>query len=70
MQDWELIAVLFGSGGRGRDVETLSKELLVQFSGILGLINAPASLLEKQKGIGKAKIATLFALREIGRAHV
>ena len=65
MQDWELIAVLFGSGGRGRDVETLSKELLVQFSGILGLINAPASLLEKQKGIGKAKIATLFALREL-----
>lgn len=57
--------MLFGSGGKGRDVETLSKELLYQFSGILGLINAPVSSLKKQKGIGKAKIATLFALREL-----
>lgn len=56
---------MFGSGGRGRNVETLSKELLTQFAGILGLINAPVSLLNKQKGIGKAKIASLFALREL-----
>lgn len=56
---------MLGSGGRGRDVEMLSKELLLHFSGILGLINAPASLLIKQKGLGKAKIATLFAFREL-----
>ncbi|MBP7281602.1 MAG: DNA repair protein [Leptospiraceae bacterium] len=31
----------------------------------MGLINAPVSSLSKQKGIGKAKIATLFALREL-----
>lgn len=46
-------------------MEALSKELLHQFFGILGLINAPTSLLIKQKGIGKAKIATLFAIREL-----
>ena len=56
--------MFLGSGGKGRNVEILSKELLIHFSGVLGLINAPASSLEKQKGIGKARIAMLFALRE------
>lgn len=59
-----MIAVFLGSGGKGRNVEILSKELLSIFSGVLGLVNAPTSLLKKQKGIGKAKLATLFALRE------
>ena len=59
-----MIAIFLGSGGKGRNVEILSKELLSNFSGVLGLVNAPTSLLKKQKGIGKAKLATLFALRE------
>lgn len=59
-----MIAIFLGSGGKGRNVEVLSKELLSNFSGVLGLMNAPTSLLKKQKGIGKAKMATLFALRE------
>ena len=54
-----------GSGGHGRDVEILSKELLLQFSSIVGLVNAPSSVLYKQRGLGKAKVAMLSALREI-----
>lgn len=46
-------------------MEKLSKELLHQFSGLLGLINAPTSQLIKQNGIGRAKIASLFAIREL-----
>ncbi|HMV45396.1 MAG TPA: JAB domain-containing protein [Leptospiraceae bacterium] len=60
-----MIAVLLGSGGKGRNVEILSKELLIEFTGILGLVTAPISSLKKQKGLGKAKIATLVALKEI-----
>lgn len=65
MEEWELIAILLGSGGKGLSVEFLSRDLLTQFSGLSGLLDVSPSLLQKKKGIGKAKAATLAAIKEI-----
>lgn len=58
--------MLFGHGVQGRDAVSFSRDLLLQFGGLRGImIQQPASL-EKVKGLGLAKTAMLFAVREIG----
>lgn len=70
LSDAELLAVLFGSGIRGQDVVTFSRELLLKFGGLRGLLSQRPCDLEEIKGIGKAKIAMLFSIREIGLRHL
>lgn len=65
LEDWELIAILIGKGSRYKKVEELSREFLVEFSGLKGFINSSPSQLLKFKGLGRAKVATLIAAREL-----
>lgn len=65
LEDWELIAILFGKGIQGKNIEVLSKELLLRYSGLVELFHTPPSILFKEKGIGKAKIASILAVREL-----
>src|SRR3989338_7736361 len=67
LSDAELLAILLRSGIRGKDVITLSRELLSQFGGLRGLLSVEYHELVKIKGLGQAKIATLLAATEIVR---
>jgi len=66
LSDAELLAVLFGHGTRGQDVVSFSRNLLLQFGGLRGILVQQATALGKVKGLGLAKTAMLFAVREIG----
>ncbi len=65
LQDWEILAILFGTGTKGKDVASLSKELLAEFSSLSSLIFAPGPLLLKKTGLGRAKTALIAAVREL-----
>ncbi|MEM7180579.1 MAG: JAB domain-containing protein [Spirochaetota bacterium] len=65
LEDWELVAILLGKGTREKNVESLAREILAKHKGLLGLLNTAPSILLSQPGIGKAKIASLFAAREM-----
>ncbi len=66
LSDAELLAVLFGHGTRGQDVVSFSRNLLLQFGGLRGVLIQQSDALGKVKGMGLAKTAMLFAVREIG----
>jgi DNA repair protein RadC len=66
LSDAELLAVLFGRGVRGQDVISFSRNLLLQFGGLRGILTQPPALLAKVKGLGLARTAMIFAVREIG----
>lgn len=71
LEDWELLAVLFGTGIQGKAVDVLSKELLLEFSSLSNLIFTPESVLLSRKGLGKAKVSKISATRELmGRVRL
>jgi DNA repair protein RadC len=65
VSDAGLLAISLRSGLKGADAVTFSRKLLQKFGGLAGIINADKSELEKIKGLGPAKIATLLSLKEI-----
>lgn len=71
----ELIAILLGTGTRGKSVLILAQELLQHFGGIIGLLEASVEDLMQVKGVGKAKAILLkaalgIALRSAKQMHV
>jgi DNA repair protein RadC len=68
LSDTELLALLLRTGTRGRHVLQMAHELLVQFGGISGLLQAQAKDLQRFKGLGgTAKRAELLAVLELSR---
>lgn len=68
LADIELLALLLRTGTRGRSVLTMAEELLAEFGGLSGLLNASAEDLKKFKGLGgTAKRAELVAVLELAR---
>lgn len=65
MEDWELLAVLIGKGTKNKNVEILSREIIFKLSGLSGLIQVKPYTLMELNGLGRAKIASLLAAREI-----
>ncbi len=65
LSDAELLAVLLRNGIKGSDAIAFGRELLVKFGGLRGLLAVESRELQKEKGLGPAKIATLLAAREI-----
>ncbi len=63
----ELIAILLGSGTRGRSALALAEELLVRFDGLRGLANVSLTQLQSVKGVGLARAVQLLAAFELGR---
>ncbi|WP_432785258.1 hypothetical protein AAEX37_02146 [Oligella sp. MSHR50489EDL] len=61
----ELLAVVLGTGARGRDAVQFSADLLEQFSGLRNLLAAEHSELRRFKGMGNAKICQLQAINEL-----
>ncbi len=63
----ELIALLWGSGSRGRSAVDLATDALSAHDGLTGLARATDAELEAVPGIGAAKAAQLIAAFELGR---
>ena len=63
----ELIALLWGSGSRGRSAVDLATDALAGHDGLTGLARATDGELESLPGVGAAKAAQLIAAFELGR---
>ena len=63
----ELIALLWGSGVRGRSAVDIATEALAAHDGLPGLAQASELELASLPGVGRAKAAQLVAAFELGR---
>ncbi len=63
----ELIALLWGSGTRGRSAVDLATEALARHDGLAGLAQASELELAAMPGVGPARAAQLVAAFELGR---
>lgn len=61
----ELLAILLGSGLRGKDAVSLAREIFSRFQGWRGLMAAEPEVLRGISGLGPAKTAALLAVGEI-----
>jgi len=64
LSDSELLAILLGSGIKGKNVLTLSREILRQVEE-MGLANISRDDFKKIHGLGRAKISQILALIEL-----
>jgi len=69
LSDAELLAVLLGSGARGRSAVELARALIAEFGSLRKLLNAEARRCLGQAGIGPARYASLKAAVELARRH-
>jgi DNA repair protein RadC len=67
LADFELLAVLLGTGEKGRPVQRVSAELLEQWGGLVGLSRSGPHALAETPGVGLAKAARIAAGFELGR---
>lgn len=67
LSDAELVALLLGSGTRGRTAVELARSLIADFGSLRELLNAEAQ--RAQAGIGPARYAILKAAVELARRH-
>lgn len=67
LSDAELLALLLGTGARGRPVMELSRRLLEDNFGLEGLARLSPHGLAAQHGLGPAKAARVTAALELGR---
>lgn len=66
----ELMALVWGSGTRGRSAQMLAEEALVRHHGLAGLATAAPIELCDVPGVGPARAAQLVAAFELGRRAV
>jgi len=66
LKDYELLALLLGSGIKGLNVLELSKKILVTIQKI-GIKKITLENLLEIKGLGKAKASQVFAMLELGK---
>jgi DNA repair protein RadC len=70
LTDAELLALVLGTGRRGRSATELARELLDGFDGLAGLFGAPRSAVLAAPGIGPARWCALQAGLELARRSV
>ena len=66
----ELLAVLIGSGARGRSAADIAHELLARFGGLHGVLARGPGELARAPGVGPATAARLAAALELGRRYL
>jgi DNA repair protein RadC len=70
LSDAELVALLLGSGTKGRSAVDLARSLLAEFGSLREMLAADRQRWEGQVGIGPARYAALMASIEIARRHL
>jgi DNA repair protein RadC len=69
LSDAELLALLLGSGIKGRSAVDIARSLLSDFGSLRELLSADRSRWQGKPGIGPARYATLMASIELARRH-
>jgi len=69
LTDEELLALFLRTGTRGKDVFTLSKDLLQHFGSLYGLLTAELEAFTQVEGIGIATFAQLRGIAELARRY-
>jgi len=67
LSDAELLAIIIGSGQRGRSAVAMGHDLLHEFGSLRNFLTADRKRCLKQVGIGPARLAMLWAALELGR---
>lgn len=67
LKDAEVLAVLIGSGVRGRSSLALARSLLKRFGGTAGLAVASVEELQEEEGVGQALAMRIAASMELAR---
>ena len=67
LSDAELVAILLGTGLKGRNVVELARDLLAACGSLSGLLSADRRKLETVRGLGDARFAQLQAVLEMSR---
>ena len=70
LTDVELLAIFLRTGTRGRGVLQLACDLLAQFDGIRGLLEARPEAIMNAPGMGSAKFAQLGAALELSERYL
>ena len=68
--DNELVALVVGSGVRGRDALAVAQQVLDSSGGVPGLVHIELDALRKVVGVGAPRAARLLAAIELGRRAV
>lgn len=63
----ELLAVIIGTGSKGRSAEDIARDILQRFGTLEALSNVPLSKLLTIKGLGDVKIIRIAAALELAR---
>jgi DNA repair protein RadC len=70
LSDAELIALLLGSGIKGRSAVDVARSLIGEFGSLREMLSADRPRWKGKLGIGPARYATLMASIEIARRHL
>lgn len=70
LSDAELVAIFLRTGVSGRSAVDIARDLLLQFGGLRGLLEADAESVCRCRGLGPAKYAQLQAGLELARRHL
>jgi DNA repair protein RadC len=70
LSDAELIALLLGTGTRGRSAVDIARSLLDEFGSLRELLRSDPSRWQNRAGIGPAKYAVVLAAMEIARRNL
>ena len=70
LSDAELLALLLGSGLRGRDAVTTARDLLATHGPLRALLERPPLALANLPGLGPARACALAAVLELGNRHL
>jgi DNA repair protein RadC len=65
--DADLLALIWGSGIKGRNIIEMAQEILTLTGGLSGLMSLGLSELSKLPGLGPAKAGQLWAVQEVAR---
>ncbi len=69
LSDGELVAIILGSGTRGRTALDVARQLIARFGSIRELLTADRDVCLGQLGLGPARYALLRAALELARRH-
>jgi DNA repair protein RadC len=67
MSDADLLALIWGSGQKGRNIIEMAQEILTLTGGLSGLMSLGLSELSALPGLGPAKAGQLWAVQEVAR---
>jgi len=70
LSDAELLAIFLRTGVAGKSAVDLARELLRDFGGLRGLLDADRKSFARGIGLGDAKFAQLQAVLELARRHI